>query len=106
MQKKKLKTKLGTYFDLLTSDMSFAEIKEIEIAVQPDDLLVLYTDGVVEANNHDKHAFGEDRLEKLVSTHHYLSATDLKNKILTSIARFRGSQSPQDDLSLIVLKVK
>jgi DNA-binding response OmpR family regulator/anti-sigma regulatory factor (Ser/Thr protein kinase) len=69
----------------------------IETAIE--DKLILYTDGVVEAENTQGEFFGEDRLLRQMTAS---SFTDL-NTIVDSVKSFTGNQNQQDDVSLALI---
>ena len=91
----------------LTPNSLFANNLEIK-QLQPvkGDVIVLYTDGLIEAMNQYKKEFGEERLEKIVCANAELDAFDIQNMILKGIAGFRGGAAPHDDMTLIVMKHK
>ncbi len=72
----------------------------------PQDVLVLYTDGIIEAANADEEEFGEERLRALVEANAHLPAQELAVHILQSVQRFSGEQELEDDATLVVLRCK
>lgn len=76
-----------------------------ETHLQQGDILVLYTDGVTEAENQAGQFFGEDRLQALIDEHHHLSAKELIDQILDQIRIFTGNRHFNDDISLVIMKV-
>lgn len=76
-----------------------------ERRLEPGDLVLLYTDGVVEAMSENREQYGEDRLLDAVRRH----AGDAPNKVLSGIRQdieqFVGRAKQQDDLTLVVMKV-
>ena len=69
------------------------------------DVLLLYTDGVIEAANSQQELFGEERLADLLRDSHHLEPQELINRIFQQVRLFTGSHSFNDDVSLIVMKV-
>ena len=72
------------------------------IRLQPGDALVTYTDGVTEAFNASRQAFGMDRLQQAVA------ATDggaraICDTVLAAVHRFADGEAPSDDITLLVL---
>lgn len=80
--------------------------QEGEVVMKVGDILVLSSDGVVEALNHHDEMFGYDALRKLVETHSYLSAQDLLGKIFQAVREFAADVSQSDDITVLVLKRK
>jgi serine phosphatase RsbU (regulator of sigma subunit) len=64
------------------------------------DLLLLYTDGVIEARR-DSRFFGEERLEALLRQKS-ISAPDLPHMVLERVLEFSGGQL-QDDIAILAL---
>lgn len=71
--------------------------------LSPGDLLLLYTDGITEAQNRDGYFFGEDRLHDLVRPHRDCSAQDVQNNIFTEVNKFAGDQATNDDMAVMVI---
>jgi phosphoserine phosphatase RsbU/P len=70
----------------------------------PGDRVVLFTDGVTEANNPEGEEFGETRLLSLLEQNRACSAGELQKRILTAAAAFSGGHL-HDDITLLVLAV-
>jgi len=68
------------------------------------DVLVLYTDGVTEAENSLGEEFGMDRLSNLIRRGHTLSAEELMNHILESVTDFSRDVGFEDDATILVVK--
>jgi serine phosphatase RsbU (regulator of sigma subunit) len=68
------------------------------------DILVLYTDGVTEAENSLGEEFGMERLSALIRRGHGLSADGLMNHILESVTDFCREVGFDDDATLLVVK--
>ena len=70
------------------------------------DLLLLYTDGITEAENHDGRFFGEERLCGLLNEFHALSPEQIIDNLLHQVRLFTGMQNFNDDVSLVVMQVE
>ena len=77
-----------------------------QLTLEPDDIVVLYTDGVTEANNQHDEMFGEERLRNTVMVGAGLSARDLMERILEEVKSFCGDWPQSDDITLMVIKVR
>jgi CHASE2 domain-containing sensor protein len=86
--------------------MDGVEFKKEEILMSPDDVFVLYSDGVTEARNPKKEEFGEERLKKCVSQYRNLTAKEITDNIYKEILCFRKNAPQHDDITIMVLKVK
>jgi serine phosphatase RsbU (regulator of sigma subunit) len=70
---------------------------------QRGDVMVLYTDGLVEARNADRDQFGVQRLEEVVKAHTGRGAQAILDALLAAVQRFAGEDEPQfDDITLVV----
>ena len=68
--------------------------------------LLIYTDGLNEAENQDGDLLGNDRLLELMSTAAPLTAKEVIKMLTESVARFRDGAEPNDDLTLMCLQIK
>lgn len=71
---------------------------------RPGDLLLLYSDGIVEATNSAGEEFGEDRLCAVTTAHRDAPAGEIHREILNQVRLFLGQASPHDDLTLLVVR--
>lgn len=89
----------------LESDISDF-IAHIEVELNQDDVVVLYTDGITEAENQEQVQYGLDRLCKLVSHHRQNSAAEIRQMVINDVRDHIGEQKIYDDITLLVLKQK
>ena len=66
--------------------------------------VVLYTDGVTEAENSTHELFGSTRLQAAVETNRNQTAAEIHSAIRESLSAFTGECTPTDDSTLVVLK--
>ena len=78
------------------------EIGEIQLA--PEDQLVIFTDGIVEARNPEGRWFGAERLASLVSSNRDRCARDLVEHVLLEARAFAGLHGLEDDVTLLLLR--
>ncbi len=69
------------------------------------DVLLLYTDGVIEAENTNSELFGENRLAELLSEKHHLPPQELIEFIVEQVRIFSGHNNFLDDVSMVVMQV-
>ncbi len=81
-----------------------AHYENEKITLHQGDVLVLYTDGAVEAENPAGEQYSTERLSKIVSLHLQQNASELIETIYTSVIDFRKTPSLADDLTLVLLK--
>lgn len=84
--------------------MDAASYTEQTVTLQPDDYLIIYSDGLTEARNEFGSFFGFERLMRLLPSLQGLSAQDAGTRLLDQVAHFTGETRPSDDLSLIILR--
>ena len=70
------------------------------------DVMIIYTDGIVEARGEGQAEYGEDRLKQRLEEAYFMDAEDIKNNILDDLNRFTTGQPIHDDQTLLVIKFK
>ena len=75
-----------------------------EIHMEQGDILVCYTDGIVESTNPDDEEYGYQRLVKLTQENRHLGARALIDLIMEEVSGFRAGEEPDDDQTLVVIK--
>lgn len=68
------------------------------------DSLIVFTDGVVEANNDREEEFGEPRLLNVVQQHGAMTARDFIQALTFSLDLFVGQARQHDDITCLVVK--
>ena len=82
------------------------EFEEEEIYLNSGDILIFYTDGVINALNEEKEPFGIERLKTLLRENYSLQSEEMIQKIKQEISSFSKDKFQIDDMTLVVLKVK
>ncbi len=82
-----------------------AQFSSAEIALQPGDILALYTDGVTEQENEGGEEYSVDRLNELIVRKEMEPATALVADISETVFTFAGTKDQADDLTVVVVKV-
>jgi serine phosphatase RsbU (regulator of sigma subunit) len=77
----------------------------LELALEPGDLLLFYTDGIVEAQNFQHELFGFERLEQLLREHGDLPPDNLIDLVIRAIELFTGSAPQHDDMTIMALRI-
>jgi sigma-B regulation protein RsbU (phosphoserine phosphatase) len=81
-----------------------ARYEERTIALEHGDLLVAYTDGIVEPENAYGEMFGEDRLKDLVSKYEYADSSELIARTMEAVNVWTGAGELQDDMTMVVVR--
>jgi phosphoserine phosphatase RsbU/P len=74
------------------------------IRLNPGDRLVLYSDGVTEAQDPQGTEYGEERLVGSLRKHHDHDCAEMTDRVLRDLAVFRGTRPPADDTTLLILR--
>jgi sigma-B regulation protein RsbU (phosphoserine phosphatase) len=87
-------------------EMGIAQfVNEMSIDLQPGDGVVLYSDGITEAENEAQELYGLERLCQVVSrSWPNVTAEEVKQAVVNDVKQYIGRQKIYDDLTLIVLK--
>jgi len=80
-----------------------AEFQTGEIELKPGDLLVLYSDGVTEAESEMGEEFGEKRLRDVVVSNEQKPLSEVKSAILEAVRKW-SSQEQADDMTLLLVR--
>jgi sigma-B regulation protein RsbU (phosphoserine phosphatase) len=76
-----------------------------ELALQQGDILVFYTDGIIEAENEAGEMYETRRLEQLLTqVDSAMKAEEIMEAIFQDVADFAGAAEQHDDMTVIVIK--
>jgi serine phosphatase RsbU (regulator of sigma subunit) len=81
-----------------------AEFAVVELRLAPGDKIVIYSDGVTEAQNLEKRFFGKRRLREVLEAHAGHSCTTIHDAIQDAVAGFTEGAAQSDDITLVVLE--
>jgi sigma-B regulation protein RsbU (phosphoserine phosphatase) len=81
-----------------------ATYRQGAVSLDPGDILVIYSDGIVEASDHSDENFGEDRLITVVELSRNKSVEEIRNRILSSVQAFAGDTAPATGRTLFVIR--
>lgn len=82
------------------------EYKDFSQEVKSGDILVAYTDGLVESLNEKGQQYGHNAVQSLIKSNHASSSKDIANLVKADIKNFSGSATQHDDQTLLVIKIK
>ncbi len=85
----------------------FADTKydQETIRLNPGDLFIAYTDGIVESVNEYGEEFGENRLIKIVCENRHLSADKIKERVVENVLSWAFAEERDDDMTLIIGRI-
>jgi sigma-B regulation protein RsbU (phosphoserine phosphatase) len=75
-----------------------------KIQMAPGDILLLYTDGLTEAQNRDNEEYGTERLVELVKSHHKIPPEELTQLCMEDLRKFLSGAPRTDDLAILVIR--
>jgi phosphoserine phosphatase RsbU/P len=81
-----------------------ARWKQKIVKINPGDFLILYSDGITEAQDSQGTFYEEDRLLDAALSRYTGSAVDIRNAILKDVHQFAGNAQYRDDITLVVIK--
>jgi len=83
-----------------------ASYGETEMAMEPGDRVVLYTDGILEASNPSEELYGADRFKRFLEVNSSLEADDFSDALLDELSRWSGQsrgQGQKDDITFLAI---
>jgi phosphoserine phosphatase RsbU/P len=79
---------------------------EQEINLLPGQIYAFYSDGITEAMNENMELFGEEKLSELLRNKTKCTSVQIMNEIWRSINSFKGKAVQNDDMTMVLVKVK
>ncbi len=78
-----------------------------EAQIAAGDLLVVYTDGVIEMHNDHEQDYGEERLARAIArAAPGRTAREVRDSVLSDLANWKGSVEQADDITLVVARLR
>jgi serine phosphatase RsbU (regulator of sigma subunit) len=90
----------GTWIGIIDNIKEYLTDKRIKVDI--GDIVLLFTDGIVEAFNSANEMFSQTRLELLLTKYSHLSADDIVKKIINDVLDYQDSQ--EDDITVVAFK--
>ena len=81
------------------------EFEEKRVTLNPGDTILLYTDGIIEAENPQGEFFGTARLCEILNKTLDLSSEQIIHGIIADLQDFCGTKTFNDDITLVILKI-
>jgi len=81
-------------------------IQANEFGYCPNDIMVLYTDGITEAKDGKNEEFGYDRLEQIVMEVHDRPVREIQEQLIQRLYDFSGTENINDDYTTMIVKFK
>ncbi len=81
-------------------------VDQIEVTLNTGDIVVLYTDGITEAENQERKEYGIKRLCEVVEQNWQQSVKGIRQAVIDDVRQYIGQQKVFDDITLVVFKQK
>ena len=83
-----------------------ATFPSAHIELEPGDTLLLYTDGVTEAENGERELFEDRRLKETFARYQDAPLKGLQDGILSTVEKFTDGTSQSDDITLLLVRYR
>ncbi len=83
-----------------------SEFMEREIPFTKGDIVVLYTDGIIEEFNQTNQSYGEERFKESLTNSYSEGLQAMEKKINTDLQAFLGNQKPEDDITILLFQMQ
>jgi sigma-B regulation protein RsbU (phosphoserine phosphatase) len=90
---------------LIIGILENVEYTQQEIHINKGDILLIYSDGLIEATNKKEEEFGIERLIEIIQLQHKLSSKQIIQYICQSLEDFLQGKPLEDDLTIAVAKI-
>ena len=97
-------TEIDPKINGVTTVNSAGILKSERVALRQNDLLVLYSDGLLAARNAQGEVWGRQRLVEFVNNFGELNPTDFLVELKQALEKFLGAQPTADDITVVALK--
>jgi sigma-B regulation protein RsbU (phosphoserine phosphatase) len=81
------------------------EHDEMTFQCRPGDLMVFFSDGLVDATNRDGELFGREGIERVIARNAQRSAEEIVNALFHAASKFADFNTPYDDQTAVALKI-
>jgi sigma-B regulation protein RsbU (phosphoserine phosphatase) len=78
--------------------------EESILHLEPSDILILFSDGLAEAEGVDGEQYGENRMIDVLRAQKEKSAASLLDEMFASVKKFSQNNAQEDDMTMIVIK--
>jgi sigma-B regulation protein RsbU (phosphoserine phosphatase) len=82
----------------------FAVYQEKTVSLEHGDMLVAYTDGLVEPENAYGEMYGEERLQDLLLKYNSADSAEIIARAMEAVVQWTGSSELQDDMTMVVAR--
>ncbi|HCY76322.1 MAG TPA: hypothetical protein DHV28_10405 [Ignavibacteriales bacterium] len=80
-------------------------LQEVEIKIKSKQIFAFFSDGITEAMNESDEMFGEEKLTEILRGKSHNHSTEVMNNVWNEVKLFRGNALPNDDMTMVIVKV-
>jgi phosphoserine phosphatase RsbU/P len=89
---------------IMVGAFDWANYEESSVKLRRDDLLLIFSDGITEAESADGLEYGEERLKQFAVEHRQMGAAEMQRAIFAEIDEWSGTRERNDDQTLVIVK--
>lgn len=89
----------------LSKDRFDEHLEEVELSIEDNNVIVLYTDGIVEALSDSQKFYGTNRLNAMIKQNVHKSANEILERLSQDLRSFIGKAKQHDDMTIMVMKL-
>lgn len=89
---------------MMVGAFDWAQYEEAATTLQKGDLLLVFSDGLSEAEGENEEEYGEERIASFTIEHRTLSAHELRQALFEEIDKWTGGRERGDDQTLLIVK--
>jgi sigma-B regulation protein RsbU (phosphoserine phosphatase) len=83
-----------------------ASYEQLSIELKPGDMIVFYTDGIVDAMNGDYQNYGFERFAESIIRHSTKPPDQMVARLVQEMQEYRNGSNFHDDVTIVVLRIK
>ena len=78
--------------------------KEATVGIEKGEMIILVSDGIIEANNSKNELFGFEAFKQVLDSGSVNSSKEMLNHILKNISEFTRDYEQHDDMTIVVIR--
>jgi phosphoserine phosphatase RsbU/P len=94
----------GMALGMVPAEFFDETIEDKIVPFEKGNVMVLFTDGVTEAENEDREEFGQDRLSEILSARIRLKPNEFNRRLLSDLDEYSSASHDRDDVTIVTLK--
>jgi stage II sporulation SpoE-like protein len=94
----------GAAVGVLPAEQFASVLQEVELRLEPGDLVLAYSDGVNETHDRAGSLFGESRLQDFAAAHATLGPEEFLKRLHATLEQFSDGFGQFDDITALALK--